>query len=54
MIFEKGDKNCNGCKLYGDQCHCLCHKEDYVNGYHEIVYAAGPNPTIIEFPNERE
>lgn len=30
--------NCNGCKKYLDNCHCLCHNSIDAPGYHEIVY----------------
>ena len=45
--------NCGGCELYGEQCHCLCHKKDLFVGYHEIMYENGPAPVIIEYPGER-
>ena len=54
MIMERGDKLCNGCELYGEKCHCLCHKQDLVNGFHEIVYNGGATPIIHEFPGERD
>ena len=54
MIFPKPDKHCNGCELYGENCHCLCHKMDIMNGYHEIVYHSGPAPIIKEAPGERD
>jgi len=38
MKNSKPSKLCGGCKLYGDKCHCLCHKSDIVEGYHEILF----------------
>jgi len=32
---------CNGCKIYGADCHCLCHKGIDCPGYHEIIYSNG-------------
>ncbi len=54
MIFNRGSKACNGCELYGEDCHCLCHEKDLVNGFHEIVYAAGEAPILHEVKEERD
>jgi hypothetical protein len=54
MIFEKPDRHCGGCELYKEDCHCLCHSQDIMNGYHEIVYNSGPAPILNEHPSERE
>ncbi len=53
-IFEKGDSNCLGCDLYGSKCHCLCHKDDLVNGIHEIVYIGGEGSRPYDRPGERD
>lgn len=52
MIFEKGNSNCNGCKLYKEKCHCLCHDLDVVNGIHEIVYNNGEGVKPWNRPGE--
>ncbi len=54
MIQPRPSKICDGCKIYGEQCHCLCHKEDIVGGVHEILYNGGPAPTLFEYPGERD
>ncbi len=54
MIQPKPSIICDGCKIYGEQCHCLCHKKDIVGGVHEILYDAGPAPTLFEYSGERE
>ncbi len=54
MIHEKPFKNCNGCDLYGEQCHCLCHKSDILDGFHEIIYNNGEGSKIIEIEGERD
>lgn len=54
MIQPKPSKICDGCRLYEDKCHCLCHKEDIINGVHEILYQGGPAPTLFEYPGERD
>jgi len=54
MIQPKPSLICDGCKLYGADCHCLCHKDDLIDGVHEIAYRGGPSPTLFEYPGERE
>jgi len=54
MIFEKGNSNCKGCELYGEKCHCLCHKQDLMNGIHEIVYNNGDGSQVWDRPGERD
>ena len=37
---------CGGCKLYGEQCHCLCHDKELVYGKHEILWQMPASPII--------
>lgn len=37
-ILPKPSPLCNGCKLYEEQCHCLCHKSPMFGGFHEIAW----------------
>jgi hypothetical protein len=53
LIQTKPSAICNGCIIYGEKCHCLCHEQDFMNGQHEIIYAAGDSPHNLEYPNER-
>lgn len=39
MLNPKPIPSCGGCKLYKEQCHCLCHVSIECPGYHEIIYA---------------
>jgi|APSaa5957512535_1039671.scaffolds.fasta_scaffold02410_13 hypothetical protein len=41
-LNPKPFQNCGGCKLYENQCHCLCHVSISCPGYHEIIYHSGP------------
>lgn len=54
MIFKKGAVQCKGCKLYGDMCHCLCHKDNLIEGQHEIIYNNGEGSVPYDRPGERD
>lgn len=54
MIMAKGNQLCLGCDLYGEKCHCLCHKIDIIGGRHEIVYENGPGSKPYDRPGERD
>jgi len=53
MILAKPSVFCNGCELYGEKCHCLCHKDDLIDGKHEIIYNNGEGSAPYDRPGER-
>jgi len=43
---------CGGCTLYGEKCHCLCHVENLVSGYHEILWQMLASPIVHPEDND--
>lgn len=51
VIQPKPSKICGGCMLYGNQCHCVCHKQPVFHGYHEIAWLE-PQEIIMRHPED--
>jgi len=43
---------CGACKLYKEKCHCLCHSQDLVSGFHEILWEMPASQIIYPEDND--